>query len=227
MNSAEFNAYVEKYFACKLYEQKTDLCDIMIKWGSDKGKYPAAGTACGHNYTTLYHYLFKHMRNLPVCVFECGLGTNDPHIISSMKGKGNPGGSIRAWKEYFAFGSIYGADIDEKIIFSEDRIKTYHLDQCNKEAVENMINGAIHEVVFDIIIDDGFHDLNCNIPFMCSMIKQLKEGGLYIIEDINNAYSTMAHNFVKDHGQEYMYCKYLEIPLPCNGGDNNVILIKK
>ena len=37
---------------------------------------------------------------------------------------------------------------------------------------------------FDIIIDDGAHNFNSNIIFFKNSFKQVKKGGVYIIEDI-------------------------------------------
>src|SRR2546423_475374 len=109
----------------------TELCRIMTRYGSDKG-------AGRHNYTTLYHHLFRNLRNKQVTVFELGIGTNNPALPSNMGVAGNPGASLRGWADYFPSGQIFGADIDREILFNEDRIKTFHCDQLSKSSIEQM-----------------------------------------------------------------------------------------
>ena len=40
------------------------------------------------------------------------------------------------WKEYFSNAEIYGADIDKNVLFFENRIKTYHVDQLDEKRSE-------------------------------------------------------------------------------------------
>jgi hypothetical protein len=44
-----------------LFKNKTELCHIMTKYGSDKGN------GSWHNYTIIYDYLFKNLR----CFMRC------------------------------------------------------------------------------------------------------------------------------------------------------------
>ena len=110
---------------------KTELCNIMSKYGSDKGQGP-------HNYTIYYDEIFKSMRNKSLSLFELGLGTNNLDVKSNMGPNGKPGASLRGWKEYFINSKIYGADIDKRILFEEDDIKTFHCDQTNKSSIDEM-----------------------------------------------------------------------------------------
>jgi hypothetical protein len=90
----------------------------MNKYGSDKGNG-------WYNYTIVYHELFKEMINNKLNIFEVGLGTNNPSFPNNMGTSGVPGESVRGWKEYFPNSEIYGADIDEAILFEEARIHTF------------------------------------------------------------------------------------------------------
>ena len=91
-----------------------DICFIMNFYGSDKGHPMGEGH---HNYTHYYHEVFKPVRNDPVRIFELGLGTNNLEFPSNMGVDGKPGASLRGWKQYFANGSVFGADIDGGILF--------------------------------------------------------------------------------------------------------------
>jgi hypothetical protein len=216
---------VQEYFNRQLYLNRTPLCDIMSKYGSDKGRFGPY-----HNYTTLYHYLFQNIKNQPLNILEIGMASIDPKVAANMAGYGAPGGSIRGWKEYFANSQIFGADIDTKTLFEEERVKTFYCDQNNKDIVNEMLNNEfLRDTIFDIIIDDGLHELSkTNLPFFSIMVDKLKKGGYYIIEDIlNKSFNRCAVDFVEQNKSKYEYINYIQIPLTENGGDNNILLIKK
>lgn len=155
----------------------TDLCNIMTKCRSDKGSY--------HNYTTVYYDYFNDISNNNLNVFELGLGTNYTDIPSSMGPNGTPGASLYGWKEFFPNSNIYGADIDKRILFDDDRIKTYFCDQTNEQSINNLWNNKdLIDLEFDIILDDGLHEFNANLTFFENSFFKLKKGGKYIIEDL-------------------------------------------
>jgi hypothetical protein len=68
-------------------------------------------------------------------VFECGVGTNNPNITSNMGVNGQPGASLRVWRDYFQNAEVFGADIDRGILFEEQRIRTFYVDQTNKDSI--------------------------------------------------------------------------------------------
>jgi hypothetical protein len=86
------------------------MCQVMTGHGSDKGRR-------AHNYTTVYSALLRGKFNQPYRVFELGLGTNNPELLSTMGVAGTPGASLRGWRELFPNATIYGADIDRTILF--------------------------------------------------------------------------------------------------------------
>lgn len=154
---------------------KTELCEIMTACHSDKGS--------GHNYTMLYHFLFHHRRSEIQNVFELGIGTNFMDVPSSMGSGGTPGASLRGWRDYFPFAQIIGADIDKRILFAEDKITTYYVDQTSKVDIIDLWE-SIGPTAFDIMIDDGLHTFEANTTFMQNSVHKLRENGFYIIEDI-------------------------------------------
>lgn len=159
-----------------------ELCD---KYGSDKGSlldsspyYPWPP----HNYTKVYASLFANIKNDSLIVFECGLGTNNPNIKSSMNVNGKPGASLRVWRDFFPNATIYGADIDRDILFSEDRIITGYMDQTNFASVAKF--WEVHDVSPDIVIDDGLHEFHAGISLFENSFDRLTKDGIYIIEDM-------------------------------------------
>lgn len=160
----------------------SELCDT---YGSDKGETRPDGHPYpwrSHTYADYISRMFAHCRNSVTRVFECGIGTNNPNLVSTMGISGKPGASLRVWRDYFPNAIIYGADIDEDILFSEERITTFQVDQTNPGSVRGMwekIGGKV-----DLIIDDGLHAFEAGKTLFENSIDRLEDNGVYIIEDV-------------------------------------------
>ena len=96
---------------------------------------------------------------------------------------GMPGGSLRAWRDFFPNAIVIGADIDQEILFSEERIQTFFLDQTDPESIKKFWKDLKLEK-FDVIIDDGLHEFEAGRTLFESSYEKLRDGGIYIIEDI-------------------------------------------
>jgi hypothetical protein len=200
-----------------------DLTEIMNRNGSDKG-------SGHHNYTEYYATLFDPIRNSRMNILEIGIGTNNPHIPSSMIGTPggyNPGSSLRGWKEYFTSSNIYGCDIDREILFEEDRISTFHLDQRDQKSLQEQI--VDKNRMYDIIIDDGLHHFETNLNVLKTIYSKLKQGGIYIIEDIGDMnlrlfYDDPVMRIIRESGSS---CDYIQINNPKNSIDNNLVVLRK
>lgn len=219
------NDYPEEYFTMfvnkKSFKSRTDLCDLMDFHGSDK----ASGR---HNYTKLYYQLFKDIRYNNLNVFELGLGTNNIDIVSNMGENGKPGASLRGWRDFFPNSKIYGADIDKRILFEEDRIKTFYCDQTKPNEIQKMWEKNQINDEFDIIIEDGVHSFDASIIFLDNSLYKLKKNGCFIIEDIFiddlNTWYEYSKIFKKKYSNlefEFFSIQYTNIV------DNNIIVIKK
>ena len=200
---------------------KTSLCDIMLKHGSDKSRSDK------HNYTVIYEHLFRDLKEKNIRLFELGIGTNNPNMISSMGLDGKPGASLRGWSEYFTNGLIFGADIDRNILFSTDKIKTFYCDQTNPESIKSMWSNKNLSENLDIIIDDGLHTFLAQLIFLENSFNKLNPGGFYIIEDITIDYFKYIRDYIK-------YVKFFDkdtfveiIPHNINKYDNILAIIKK
>ena len=201
------------------------LCD---KYGSDKGEiekqdhpYPWPS----HTYADYYSSLYDHCRFGVKNVFECGLGTNNPDIASSMGVNGKPGASLRAWREYFPNSQIIGADIDRDILFSEERIKTYYLDQTNPASIFELWN-EVGISDFDFMIDDGLHTFSAGVCLFENSISKLKNDGIYIIEDVNLL--DLTENYKKYFDDKKYTVEYVNLFRPnAQLFHNNLIVIRK
>ena len=201
------------------------LGELMVKHGSDKG----GEMNSNHNYTTVYEPLLFRYKSMGSAVnfFELGLGTINRNLPSSMwwcLGY-RPGASHRAWSEWLPDANIYGADIDPDTLFTKGNIKTFQVDQTDPISIQNMWSQM--DETFDVIIDDGLHEFEAGHAFLMNSHHVLKEGGIYIIEDILN------DNCVKFASKIPEYLKFFKsasiIPLKWarNELDNNLLILCK
>jgi hypothetical protein len=203
----------------------THFCKVMGKYGSDKGHDNIK--SCWHNYTLIYHKLFNHLINNKLRIFELGLGTNNLDVPSNMGIYGIPGASHRGWKELFPNSLIYGADIDNRILFTDDRIETYYCDQRDPISINNLWNNVECLEDFDIIIDDGLHEFTANVTFFENSIHKLKSNGYYIIEDILFEHIKLFEDKMKEWEIQYLNLEFqlLIIPHLTNTNDNILMII--
>lgn len=173
-----------------------DLETLMYKYGSDKAQ---------HGYTPMYHAILKHMRNQPVDLLEVGIGTIIPDAPSTMRwcglGDYKPGGSLRAWRDYFPNGRIVGVDVQPDTQFTEERIDTFLADSSSAE----QLNKVLGSRTFHVIVDDGLHHDETQIKTMQNLWPRVRPGGYYIIEDIeheNRIPTTLRHRIAEIIGND-------------------------
>ena len=114
------------------------LCD---RHGSDKGGVAGWENPYRwrtHTYTDVFSLLFEPAREQFSLVFECGIGSNNLDVPSNMGSRGVPGASLRVWRDFFPNAQIVGADVDQRILFQEERILTYKVDQTDAKSVKDM-----------------------------------------------------------------------------------------
>ena len=151
------------------------LSRLFKIYGSDK--------STKHNYYLVYSSILRHKKDLPMNILEIGLGTNNIDVMSNMGIYGQPGASLRAFRDMYQKATIFGADIDKRILFSEERITTYFVDQTNT-ATLNELKKQFANITFDLIIDDGLHNSQANLNTTNFALDLLKPDGVFVIEDI-------------------------------------------
>jgi hypothetical protein len=166
---------------------KNSLSQLFDKYGSDKGSNFHSGHVYDwtpNSYADLYSFLFDSLRSNIKVVFECGIGTNNPKLPSSMGAKGKPGASLRAWREFFPNAQVYGADVDEAILFNEERITTGFMNQLDPTSIKTFFDSfQLRDV--DVIIDDGLHTFSAALSLFENAFPYLAKSGIYFIEDIH------------------------------------------
>jgi len=205
-------------------DELSDLCDL---YGSDKGERKKEGHPYpwpSHTYADFYSRIFFQSKKNIKYVFECGIGTNNPALPSSMKANGKPGASLRVWTDYFPNAVIYGADIDRDILFTENRIKTYYLNQLDPKSIYDYF-ANINSIKFDLMIDDGLHTFEAGSTLFRFSIDKLSHDGIYVIEDVT-VKDLFKYKIFFNKGEfvvDFVMMDYPDLEL----GDNNLVVIRK
>ena len=145
------------------------LDEIALGYNTDK-------SSLYHNYTKLYSLYFEQIRHEKLKILEIGI---------------DKGYSLKTWKEYFPHADITGIDIIDLIYMEEERVHVLQGDQRDTDFLKK-VNDAYGP--FDIIIDDGSHhneDMKGSFEYLFPLLKQ---GGLYIVEDLHACYWGSSHN---------------------------------
>jgi hypothetical protein len=191
----------------------------MTKYGSDKSRL--------HNYTPLYSALFKELCVQPLRVFELGLGSNNPDVSSNMGVFGEPGASLRGWRQLFPHALVYGADIDRGILFEEDRIKTFYCDQLDRCSIRELWSHPDLRGGMDIIIEDGLHTLEASASFLEESLNYLRSGGLYVTEDIGGEYFEEWYDRIETiYSKQYPTYEFVFVVL-ANRGYSNLLVVRR
>lgn len=148
---------------------KNTLDDIMILYGTDKS------SIC-HGYSKYYENYFNYLRDDEITLLEIGVGGENTQL---------GGASLKSWKDYFQNGKIIGIDIYDKTELNSDRLTVFKGSQIDENFLKELINNIGTP---DIIIDDASHINPYTIKSFQILFPLLKQGGLYIIEDLSCSY---------------------------------------
>ena len=162
----------------KLRGKINDLKSIPHRSDLNKlGEIHGTDKIIGHFYTQHYQKHFAPYRNKKIKLLEIGVGGyDDPQLGAN---------SLRMWKNYFHRGQVYSLDIHDKSLLQEDRVRIFHGSQVDFEFLGNMMQEVGNP---DIIIDDGSHINEHVIETFKFLFPYLKEGGIYVIEDMQTSY---------------------------------------
>jgi len=154
-----------------------DLSILIEKYGSDKFL---------SHYTDCYHAAFKDIRPEIKSVLEIGIGSLLA-VESSASGflrhhdYYTPGGSLRAWRDYFSNAQITGVDIADDCRITEDRIDSLIFSSTDGY----LCHQNLGDKKYDIIIDDGLHVAYAQLTTLRNLFPYVVDGGYYCIEDMS------------------------------------------
>jgi predicted O-methyltransferase YrrM len=156
---------------------KTDLCELGIKYPTDKCPYNTISTvtenSVGHRhpYTAVYDLIFSAIRYKNIKLAEIG-------VLDNM--------SMMCWREYFPNSELYGFDFDTSYIDKGKSLNLYKTsyDFMDVKNIDSIENGLNKYGKYDIIIEDSTHLFQDQIRVCSVAHKYLNPGGVLIIEDI-------------------------------------------
>lgn len=171
-----------------------------VQYGTDKGTV--------HSYVSIYEKYLKDKK------------------INNLLEVGVAGGySLLTWRDIYPNASIIGIDIDTSKIKIND---TKNISILKGDATNARILTYLPEdIKFDVIIDDGSHEINDIINTLVILLPVLDNNGLYFIEDIQNKDEDIK---LIDNIAKKLECDYDIIDLRSNKNrydDVMVILYKK
>jgi hypothetical protein len=125
------------------------------------------------HYFDIYHRHFNRFRGRPVNVLEIGVYS---------------GGSLDMWRDYFGPQCrVFGVDIEPACkAYENDSTKVFIGDQADRTFWRS-VKQQIPPV--DIVIDDGGHEPHQQIPTLEEMLPHIREGGVYLCEDLHGAFN--------------------------------------
>ena len=149
-----------------------NLDQLFFNYGSDKSNKFKYTNKSGHGYSKYYEKYLKKKKNKKLNILEIGSYS---------------GASAAAFKKYFPKSKIYCFDINISNFkyYSKD-IKVFGLDIKNEISIHKILKKLIKGKkleYFDLIIDDGSHNLSDILFAFKYLFKHLKKNGFYIIED--------------------------------------------
>lgn len=152
----------------------TPLCELADKYQTDKGGKDTIYGGCPgdtcHTYTEAYYKMFPDTSRYGVLrVLEIGI---------------NAGSSLRMWEEWFPNAKISGFDILPHVLFNAGRIRCYQADQSQEASLLEAVYRIAVAPAFDLIVDDGSHELQHQLITMKTLLPFLSVDGVYVIEDV-------------------------------------------
>ena len=147
------------------------LNEIFVYFGTNKGSHLFINNVKhqGHGYDIFYEKYFKVNRDKKINILEFGIHNGD---------------SLAALHCYFPNSNIIGVDRNPfSSNYKSKRIRNLYCDVSSIRNLENLSSYLNND--YDYIIDDASHDpIHQKLTFF-SMFKNLRSGGIFIIEEFN------------------------------------------
>lgn len=145
------------------------------------------------HYFDIYDRHFSPYRMKPVTVVEFGV---------------SQGGSLQMWKDYFGpQARIFGIDVDPRCKdLSEERVEVIIGDQEDREFLRTLRE---HVGPVDVLIEDGGHTMIQQIATFEEMWPAVRDGGVYLVEDLHTSYWPEYGGGYKRYGTFMEYAKHL------------------
>ena len=172
--------------------KEKSIDDLFSYYNCDKANFTSEGKNKSHGYSKFYEKHFHSLKNKKINILEIG---------------SYAGASAAAFAKYFPNAEIFCLDINLiSFKFSSKRFHVFGIDSVNYKMMLQFLNKIdfFNKVqYFDIIIDDGSHDLSDQLKTLNYYYKYVKPGGYYVIEEykFSNYFDhlKLILNYLKNH----------------------------
>ena len=146
-----------------------------------------------NHYFEIYERHLKHLRDSKINLLEIGI---------------SHGGSLQMWDHYFKGNAmIYAVDINPECKkFESGNVKVFIGSQEDKSFLTSLKSQL---PLLDILIDDGGHTMKQQILSFKYLFSQVKDGGIYLVEDTHTSYWRDYKGGYKRKGSFIEYAKNL------------------
>ncbi len=148
------------------------LDHLFHQYGSDKANIFKLNQLPGHGYSIYYEKKLETYKNKNLNILEIG---------------SYAGASAAAFTKYLPKSKVYCFDVNiSNFKYKSENINVFGIDINNQKQVLKTLNKiflAQNFNQFDLIIDDGSHNLSDILISLKFFLKYVKNNGLYIIED--------------------------------------------
>jgi hypothetical protein len=126
---------------------------------------------------------------------------------------------------------VFGADIDKKVLFREDRIETFFCDMTKPDVIAAMWSHPLLADPLDIIIDDGLHVFEAQVTLLENSLHKLASGGVYVVEDVRGEdiprFKDMVRTWKKRFAAFDLSSGFVRLPDRVNRVDNNLLVLQR
>lgn len=125
-----------------------------------------------HHYFRYYDRHLSGYRNTSVRVLELGVGG---------------GGGLQLWRSYFGIDAvIHGVDIEPECANYATRTEKVWI---GSQSDQSLLGSILQEMGgVDVVVDDGSHHMRDIRESFEFLFPRMRDGGIYIIEDLHTAY---------------------------------------
>ena len=151
------------------------LDELFHYYGSDKANIFKKGNRQGHGYSSFYTNQLNGLINHKINILEIG---------------SYAGASAAAFVKYFPNSNVFCFDVNiSNFKFKSKNIHVFGIDINNRNKVQKSLTKIFNQhkfAHFDLIIDDGSHNLKDILISLNLFFKFLKDDGIFIIEDFKH-----------------------------------------
>jgi hypothetical protein len=140
------------------------LDELGLRHGADK-------SSAAHDFARVYERYVAGWRQREVTLLEIGVWR---------------GASLRMWRDYFPRARVFGVDVNPLAASQAgERIEIFIGGQSDEDFLSSVVakTGPL-----DLIVDDGSHLVEHQMPTLSFLWPHLRPGGIYVVEDTHTSY---------------------------------------